>query len=214
MTKVTEVKATDLIPDTENANAHTERGIAMVEESLRKRGFRFAGTLDKNNRLVHGNNRHERALDIGLEDAVIIEAEPDKQYYLKFDDLDLTDPDNPARELAYLANRSADVSIDFDPERVTADRNAGLDLSGMFTDDELDALEEEALLAAELAAAMTGEGDKWPDRNMGDKHKQIKPVLYAEEVGIFERAIALTGLPNRGKALIAICEYYLEETEG
>jgi DNA modification methylase len=127
----------------------------MVESSIRKRGFRFAGTLDKNRRIVHGNNRHERATDIGLDEVVIVKADPGKQYYLQFDDLDLTDPDNPARELAYQANRSAQVSIDFDPEQILADINAGVDLGQFWSGDELDAI------LGDLAGGGT-EGDTEP----------------------------------------------------
>lgn len=159
--KVTEVKASDLIPDDANANRHTERGIKMVEASLRKRGFRFAGTLDKNNRIVHGNNRHEQATNIGLDNVVIIEAESDKQYYLRFNDLDLADPDNPARELAYQANRSAQVSIDFEPERILADLNSGLDIAQFFSDNEVSNLLEQLYGSREPTRAINDPNSEW-----------------------------------------------------
>ncbi len=138
--EIKEVKAADLTPDIANANRHTARGEDMVSKSITKHGFRFAGTLDKDNRIVHGNNRHEQAGAIGLEDVVIVEADPNKQYYLKFNDLDLADGDNPAREIAYLANRTAQVSIEFDPAMMLADINAGVDLSGMFFETEIEEL--------------------------------------------------------------------------
>lgn len=50
-------------------------------------------------------------------------------------------------------------------------------------------------------------------RDLGDKRKQIKPVLYADEVADFERAIILTGLRNRGEALLAVCRFYVEQHE-
>ena len=136
--KITKAKAGDLIPDIDNANRHTPRGEDMVQRSISKHGFRFAGTLDKENRIVHGNNRHEQAGTIGLDDVVIVEADPNKQYYLKFNDLDLADTENPARELTYLANRTAQVSINFSPEQLAVDIEAGIDLNGMFFEDEMD----------------------------------------------------------------------------
>lgn len=46
------------------------------------------------------------------------------------------------------------------------------------------------------------------------KNLQIKPVLYAAELFTFERALQKTGIPNRGKALMAICETYLRANDG
>ena len=44
---------------------------------------------------------------------------------------------------------------------------------------------------------------------MGDKKKQIKPVLYAEQVEVFERALVATGNMNRADALMEICNAYI-----
>ena len=51
-------------------------------------------------------------------------------------------------------------------------------------------------------------------RKLGEKSAQIKPVLYVEEISIFERALRATGETNRGKAIIQVCQAYLEQTEG
>jgi hypothetical protein len=57
-----------------------------------------------------------------------------------------------------------------------------------------------------------GEGnDKNSDRALGDKRKQVKPVIYADEIADFEKAIVATGLQNRGEAIMAICRFYLEQ---
>lgn len=50
-------------------------------------------------------------------------------------------------------------------------------------------------------------------RKLGDKKAQIKPVLYADEVAVFEQAIRMTGERNRGKAIIAICRAFLDGQE-
>jgi len=50
-------------------------------------------------------------------------------------------------------------------------------------------------------------------RALGDKQHAIKPVIYAEQVGVFERAMRATGERNRGEALIEICQYYLDNHE-
>lgn len=66
----------------------------------------------------------------------------------------------------------------------------------------------------ELALLDTGELEGYTEEvstmgKLGDKKKQIKPVLYCEDLIVFERAISQTGLINRGEALIEICRIYL-----
>jgi hypothetical protein len=73
----------------------------------------------------------------------------------------------------------------------------------MFFDNEI------ADILAELEVPELTE-PKSNDRQMGDKSKQIKPVLYADELADFELAIRATGQKNRGQALLKICRYYLE----
>jgi|GEM_PF-2479760 len=72
-----------------------------------------------------------------------------------------------------------------------------------------------ALAAAELATMVeqTALSDGKPgagQRALGDKSHQIKPVLYVDQVVIFERALRATGSQNRGAALTEICQFFLE----
>ena len=48
--------------------------------------------------------------------------------------------DKQARQYAYLDNRASEVGLAWDAEQVLNDLNTGVDLSGMFRDDELEAL--------------------------------------------------------------------------
>jgi ParB-like chromosome segregation protein Spo0J len=43
--------------------------------------------------------------------------------------------------------------------------------------------------------------------------KQIKPVLYADDLADFEAAIRKTGISNRGAALLAVCRFYLQSDQ-
>jgi len=45
----------------------------------------------------------------------------------------------------------------------------------------------------------------------GDKKSQIKAVLYAKQISVFETALKATGEMNRGEALMTICRFYLED---
>jgi hypothetical protein len=47
-------------------------------------------------------------------------------------------------------------------------------------------------------------------RDLGNTATQIKPVLYAKEIAVFESALRSTAERNRGKALIQICQFYLD----
>lgn len=56
-----------------------------------------------------------------------------------------------------------------------------------------------------------GEHKDGNNRDLGSRHKQIKPVIYADDVMDFERAILATGIRNRGDAIMTICRFYLEQ---
>lgn len=137
-TNVEIVNLSEITPDEENANRHTQRGEGIIRESIGKYGFAEAGTLDAKNKLIGGNLRTEAAADMGMKDAIIVDVDGTKPVYIRRNDLDLADSaDTKARELAYALNRVAQVSIDFDPEQILADIDAGVDLSRMFFEEEM-----------------------------------------------------------------------------
>ena len=134
--KVTETKIAELIPDAANANRGTERGSAMLESSLRQYGAGRSIVVDKAGRVISGNKTLEQAGQIGLEDVIVIQTDGSKLVAVQRTDLDLADG-GMARALAYADNRVGEVSLDWDPEQLLADVNAGIDLEGLFREDEL-----------------------------------------------------------------------------
>ncbi len=68
-----------------------------------------------------------------------------------------------------------------------------------------------AIVEAAQSTAIEESSTGSADRMLGDKRKQIKPVIYADEIGDFEKAILATGLRNRGEAIMTICRFYLEQ---
>ena len=151
--------------DRANANKGSERGRYSIEASMREFGFADAGTLDKNNVIIGGNKRTEVAGEIGMDDAIVIDVDGTKPVYIRRKDLDLNDPDDDrARRLAYALNRSQELSLTWDAEQVMADLGAGLDLSAMFRQDELD----------ELLADLTPktEGDTAPQTDRAEELRQ------------------------------------------
>lgn len=199
---MTTVKLSDITPDDRNANAHTERGAYMLRRSLERFGFLEPGVLDANNRIIGGNNRTEAAADVlDASEAVVIDIDGKTPVFVRRRDLDLTTP--RGREAAIALNRAAQVGIQFDAFELDAHLEDGVDISDWFRVDELDALRIDDELDMKEPADL---------RSLGDAKRQIKAVLYSDQVETLERAILATGEQNRGKALIQICEAYLDAT--
>ena len=135
---MTKAKVTDFIPDDKNANRGTERCSWMLEESLRKHGAGRSILVDKDGRIIAGNKTAEKAHEIGLDDAIVVETDGQQLVVVKRTDLDL-DSDE-ARMLAYRDNRSGQVGLDWDAEQIVADLAAGLQLDEIWRADELELL--------------------------------------------------------------------------
>lgn len=144
----------DLQPDVSNANKGTERGRYMVEASLRDVGAGRSIVVDKHGRVIAGNKTLEAWADVGGE-IEVVRTDGKKLVVVQREDLDLSDDTGAARKLAYFDNRAGEVGLEWDAEELLASLNAGLDLSAMFHDDELDELlaelqkEEEVIEDAE-----------------------------------------------------------------
>jgi DNA modification methylase/uncharacterized protein YacL (UPF0231 family) len=131
----------DLVPDKTNANKGTQRGRGMVEASLRETGAGRSILADKNGQVIAGNKTIEAWVDIGGE-IEVVRTNGEKLVVVQREDLDLSDDTGMARKLAYYDNRASEVGLEWDAEQLLADINAGVDLSAMFRDEELDALLE------------------------------------------------------------------------
>lgn len=126
----------DLKPDKRNANKGTARGRYMIEQSLRETGAGRSIVVDKDGQVIAGNKTLEAAADIGLP-IEVVHADGTKLVVVQRDDLTLGDPKGLARKMAYFDNRTTQVDLDFDAAVIAADLDAGLDLSGMFFEEEL-----------------------------------------------------------------------------
>ena len=197
-------KLSDLIPDRANANKGTERGRYALEASLRQFGAGRSILLDKNGRIIAGNKTAEVAADVGLDDVVIVQTDGKQIVAVQRTDLDIDS--DAGRGLAYADNRVGELDLDFDVAQIVADIDAGIDLSPFWFENEISALIDES----DKTSLSDVNGN---DRQLGDKSKQIKAVLYADEVMDFERAIKATGQKNRGMAVVEICRHYLETHE-
>jgi hypothetical protein len=142
----------DLSFDDRNANRGTERGAAMIEHSLRTYGAGRSILLDKNGKIIAGNKTAENAMAAGIEQVEVVQSDGTKLFAVQRTDLDL-DTDPRARELALIDNRTSEVGLDWDADIIAAFEQEGLDLSAMFTGEELDDLIGAAEDAGAVAAA-------------------------------------------------------------
>lgn len=138
MTDVTDGKLSDIIPDANNANLGTERGRAALESSLRKHGAGRSILLDHAGRIISGNKTVEEAGQLGLDELIIVKTDGTKLVAVQREDLDLADDSTGARELAYADNRVGELDLSWNPETILADLDSGVDLGGLFREDELD----------------------------------------------------------------------------
>lgn len=132
------IKLTDLVPDPHNANKGTERGRGMLEKSLQELGAGRSLVVDRNNTVIAGNKSLEAAVEAGFEDAIVVETDGSKFVVVKRVDLDLSE-DDKAKKLAIADNRVGEISLSWDAE-VLAELSQDIDLSGLFTDNELEAI--------------------------------------------------------------------------
>ena len=159
--------------DRHNANKGSVRGRGQIEASLREFGFADAGTLDKNNTIIGGNKRTEVAGEIGMDEAIIVDVDGTKPVFIRRKDLDLNSTeDDRARRLAYALNRSQEVSLTWDAEVLLEDLQSGVDLKGLFDQEELDALldgliEKEPMQPAEAQTDKAAELQKLWGTSLG-----------------------------------------------
>ncbi len=125
----------DLHPDPENANTGTERGREVLVESIETCGYGRGIVADKHRTISAGN----KTADVAREKhAKIREVHTDgtKLVVVQRVDLDLR-TDRKARQLAYYDNRSQELGLKWDAERIQLDRESGVDLTMAFFPEEL-----------------------------------------------------------------------------
>lgn len=210
--KVKRRKLDEYRADSANPNKGSPRGKQLIAASLKEAGAGRSLVADKHGVFVAGNQTFDAAAAAGITEVIEIETAGDVLIVHKRSDFDLSDQDDPrARRYAYLDNQAQQASLTWDVDQLMADLEAGMDFDGIFRQDELDDLFAEhdidTLVEGELAQEKAG------DRLTGDKLKQVKPVLYVDEIATVERALRATGLTNRGRALVMICQAYLAKGE-
>jgi hypothetical protein len=147
----------ELTQDQDNANLGTQRGAALLEESLRRLGYGRSIVIDRKGRILAGNKTAEEAAALGATDIIIVQTDGHHLVAVQRTDLDL-ETDAAARELALADNRVGQVSLAFDPDAIARALTNGIDLGAYWTPEEIDAIMD----AAPSAQPETRDADDAP----------------------------------------------------
>ena len=139
MAKVTADKLGRFRPQTRNSNRHTQRGMGQLEASMRKYGYVTPMTAAADGEIIDGSARAETGATVFGDDMLVVHHDGTKPVIMVRDDIPSADTPE-AREISIAANRIAQVNLDFDPEVLLGDLQAGVDLSGLWFEHELDNL--------------------------------------------------------------------------
>jgi len=209
--KVRKRKLSEYQHDPNNPNKGSTRGKLILTKSLKERGAARSVVAASDDVFLAGNQTVDAAREVGITD--VIEIETDGSALVVVKRRDLRSGDDEARLLAYEDNRARDPAS-WDAEQVLIDLEAGLQLDHLFRLDELDELQQDLQIETQIDQLASDGGTEGEGGDRRIKHmvaeKQIKPVLYAKQIDVFERALRQTHIVNRGDALIAVCQFYLE----
>lgn len=185
----------DLTPDPGNANKGTERGAWMLEQSLRFYGAGRSILADRDGAVIAGNKTLDAAADIGLP-VRVVQTDGAELVVVQRTDLDLDGEGEQAvraRELAYADNRSSEVGLSWDAGQIVADLEAGVDLSGIFLDGELEGIVEGALQDDEDGSA-SGDYDPVPEMEIQPYEHYDYIVLMFRNTWDWSKAVDFFGL--------------------
>jgi DNA modification methylase len=144
-------KLSRFVPQRENANRHTERGMAMLEESMRSNGFFDGMTAAADGEIIDGSARIEKSALIFADEAIVVEHDGTRPIVeVRTDIPDASDP--RAKQIALAANRVAQVNLKFDPQMLKR-LGEEIDFAPLWTKEEL----QEALAEEEIPAVLLEE---------------------------------------------------------
>lgn len=132
-------KLSDYKPDPHNANRGTERGQYMIDASIEQVGLARSIVAAADDTIPAGNKTLQAAADAGIDEVIEVETDGRALVVVKRTDWQTVD-DEAARKYAYYDNRASEVGLEWDAEQLLADLGAGVDLSGLWRDDELASL--------------------------------------------------------------------------
>lgn len=146
----------DLKPDARNARHHNPRNLGMIADSLREVGAARSGVIDEDGNILAGNGTWEALAEAGIERVKVVEADGNEWVVVQRKGL----TPEQKRKLAIADNRTSELA-DWDPTILLEDIGNGLDLSGLWRDNELEKLlRDEQMGDADLDSLIAQSGDQ------------------------------------------------------
>lgn len=139
MAKVEDGSIESFRPQRRNLNRHSQRGMGALEASMRKHGYVAPMTAAASGEIIDGSARLETVANVFDDDVLIVHHDGTRPVVMVRDDI----PDattNEARAISALANRVAEINLEWDAAELLADLQSGVDFGDVFNQDELDEL--------------------------------------------------------------------------
>jgi hypothetical protein len=133
-----DAKATDFVPDPHNANAGTERGQYLLDESVQRNGLGRSIVVSRDGVVIAGNKTLQAAIDAGLVRARVVETDGHELVVVKRSDIE----SGTAKfvNMALADNRASEVGLSWDVEALEWGDDIGADLEAWWYDWELEQL--------------------------------------------------------------------------
>ncbi len=185
-------------PSTHNANRHTKRGLGALEQSIREDGYVAPITVAADGESLDGSARLEVVAELmGDAEPLVVHHDGKRPVVMVRDDVPNASTDM-AKRIAIRANRIAQIDLEWDPDVL-------LTMPDELIESLFDASELEGMLEAELVDATSASNGI----GIGGGSATITAVIALVETTVFEQALRLTGVANRGEALMALCREYI-----
>ena len=112
-------KLSDFRQQSQNLNRHTERGMGMLDESMREVGYAAPMVAAADGEILDGSARHETAANVFGPDAEPIVVESDGKRPIVVVRTDIKDAKSKmAKRLAAYANRTGQVNLEWDAQAI------------------------------------------------------------------------------------------------
>jgi hypothetical protein len=107
-------KLSEFAPAKQNANKHTSRGMALLEDAMTQVGYVAPMTATADGEVIDGSARLEKSALVFSDDVIVVEHDGELPIVMTRRDIP-TATDERAKVIAVGANRIAQLNLDLDP---------------------------------------------------------------------------------------------------